>query len=281
MKYGLVLEGGSRKGMFSAGVLDVLIKENIKFQYVNGVSAGSHAAMNYVTGQYGRLKEVLKPSALRKNKKAHNILDGIYNEFKIMNFEMAYDEKLPFDFKKYFESDIECEFGLTCAETGLPTFFSEKTEEGLLKTAAASCSLPMLFPLIEIYGKHYGDGCITDSVPYDRAFERGCDKVVVISTKKKGKEPTDFAKLKFMLSPMYQRKFPMLYKAMIDRAPTYVKQLEIMEKYEAKGKVFVVRPDLMCCSAFETDPEKIDTAYNHGLEVGNRELEAIKSFLAE
>ena len=280
MKYGLVLEGGSRKGMFSAGVLDVLIEENIKFQYVNGVSAGSHAAMNFVSGQKGRLKEVLKPSALRKNKKAHKLLDGIYSEFKIMNYEMAYDENLPFDFKKYFESDIECEFGLTCAETGKQTFFSEKTEEGLLKTAAASCSLPMLFPLIEINGFHYGDGCITDSVPYDRAFERGCDKVVVISTKKVGKEPTDFSKLKFMLSPMYQRKYPKLYKAMIDRAPTYFRQLEIMEKYEAKGKILVVRPDIMCCSAFETDPEKIENAYNHGLEVGRRELESIKAFLA-
>lgn len=282
MKYGLIIEGGSRKGMFSSGIIDVLLQEKIEFQYVAGVSAGAHGAINYVSGQIGRTKTTLTPRKIRAHKKANNIRDGIYTEYYKMNYEYAYNAESPFDFKTFFNSDKECEIGSTCAETGKITFFSErKNEKRLLTYLAASCALPMLFPLVEIDGKHYGDGCITDSIPYDRAFEKGCDKVVVISTKKLGKAPTDFSKLKFILSPLYHRKFPLLYNAMLARLSTYERQLETMEKLEAEGKVLVIRPDTMCCSAFETDPEKLEVGYNHGIEVGHRELDRIKKFLAE
>lgn len=279
MKCGIVFEGGSRKGMFTAGVVDVLLEENIKFQYASGVSAGAHAAMNYVSGQKGRLKEVLVPSKIRENKKANNIRDGIYKEYHIMNYEYAYDKKNPFDFATFFNSDIECEFGTTCAETGKIVFFSEKSDKNrLLNYAAASCALPMLFPLVEIDGKHYCDGCITDSIPYDRALEK-CDKVVIVSTKKEGVAPHDFRKIKFILSPKFQRKYPELYKALLNRYDVYEKQLAQAEKLEKEGKVLIIRPDTMCCSTFETKPEKLKEGYEHGIEVAHRELEKIKNFI--
>lgn len=282
MKCGLIIEGGSRKGMFSAGIIDVLLQEKIEFQYVAGVSAGAHGAINYVSGQIGRTKTTLTPRKIRNNKKANNIRDGIYTEYFKMNYEYAYNKKSPFDFKAFFASDKECEIGVTCAETGKIAFFSEKkNERRLLCYMAASCALPMLFPLVNIDGKHYGDGCITDSIPYDRAFEMGCDKVVVVSTKKVGKAPTDFSKLKFILSPLYKRKFPELYKAMLARSETYERQRAVMQQLEEEGKIMVIRPDVMYCSAFETDPVKLDTGYKHGIEVGHRELENIKKFISE
>lgn len=268
--------------MFSAGIIDVMLQEKLEFQYVAGVSAGVHGAINYVSGQIGRTKTSLTPRKIRSNKKANNIRDGIYTEYFKMNYEYAYNRKSPFDFKTFFESDKECEIGVTCAETGEITYLSEKkNERKLLCYMAASCALPMLFPLVDIDGKHYCDGCITNSIPYDRAFEKGCDKVIVVSTKKKGKAPTDFSKLKFVLSPLYRRKYPELYKAILNRSQTYERQLALMEKLEAEGKVLVLRPDEMYCSAFETDPAKLDTGYNHGIEVGHRELDKIKKFMAD
>jgi len=282
MKYGLIIEGGSRKGMFSAGIIDTLLQEGIEFQYVAGVSAGAHGAINYVSGQLGRTKLSLTPTKIRHNQKANNIRDGIYHEYFHMNYKYAYSPSTPFDFDAFFASNKECEIGVTCAETGKITFFSErKIEQKLLDYLAASCALPMLFPLVEIDGQHYGDGCITDSIPYDRAFEKGCDKVVVVSTKKLGKAPTDFSKLKFVLAPLYKRRFPELYKAMLARTKTYDRQLAQMQKLEAEGKVLVIRPDEMYCSAFETDPEKLEIGYQHGLSVGKRELDKLKSFLSE
>ena len=55
MKIGLVLEGGAMRGMFTVGVLDVFIKEDIKVDGIVGVSAGAIFGVNYPSKQAGRV----------------------------------------------------------------------------------------------------------------------------------------------------------------------------------------------------------------------------------
>ena len=209
MKIGLALEGGSRQTIFSAGVLDAWLDEGIYFPYISGVSAGCHAAMNFVTRQRGRFRYIIQPTKIQQGRdKAHRIFDGIQKECYALHYNAAYGD-MPFDFHLFFGSGVECEFGLTCLETGRSEFFQEyMSEKRLLDIVNASSALPMLFPIAQIDGKHYADGCVTSPIPYQRAFEKGCDKVVVVSTHYPGEIVTDFRKYRVILNPMFKRKYP-------------------------------------------------------------------------
>ena len=280
MKVGLVLEGGSRKCLFSAGVLDAIMEENIKFSYVAGVSGGAHGALNFLSAQKGRLHKLLYPSKAREGKRAHRVFDGIRKEFHIMTYEYSYDKKDPFDFKKFFDSDIECEIGMTCAESGKIEFHSEKNDEKrLLDLVGASCSLPLLFPLARVNGKHYADGCISDSIPYDRAFEKKCDKVFVISTKVPGDQATDFSKYKVILLPLYKKRFPKYYELLMARYKIYKAQFAEMEKLQSEGKVLIFKPEIPLCDLFETKVPRLESSYRHGYEYAKKRMDELKKFM--
>ena len=280
MKVGLVLEGGSRQTMFSAGVLDIFIDENIEFHYVAGVSAGAHAALNFITKQQDRLKFILLPTRLQEGKKWASKYIGIQKEYHALNY-LAADGKIPLDFEAYKNSKIECEFGLTCCETGRPEFKSEKKDKKkLLDLISASCALPMLFPMKQLdNNRHYADGCITVPIPFERAFEKGCDKVVAISTHYPGEAVTDFRKYSVILNPLYKRKYPELFRALMVRLKRYKKMFKKMEALEKDGKLFLMRPEIDLCDQFDTNMEKMEESYNHGVEYAKRRMEDLKAFL--
>lgn len=279
MKYGLVLEGGSRKGMFTAGILDNIMDAGINFDYVIGVSAGAHGAINYVSGQSRRLKEVLCPSAVREGRRAHILSDGIQEEFHKMTYDYSYGV-FPFDFNKFFTTNKECEIAMTCCETGKPAYKSERSnEKRLLDLVCASSSLPMLFPEKEIDGEHYVDGCVTDSIPFMHAFEKGCDKVFIISTKVPGDNPVDFKKMQLVLSRKFEKKYPLLFEALMNRYSEYQIQLDQMKQLESEGKVLIFKPEKGLCSLFETSPDKLFDSYNHGFLYSKEHLPELKKFL--
>ena len=279
MKTGLVLEGGSRQTMFSAGVLDTWLEEGLDFNYVAGVSAGAHAAVNFVTRQQGRLKFIVLPTRLQEGKKWASKFIGVQKEYHALNY-LAADGKMPFDFEAYSNSNIECEIGLTCCETGRAEFKSEKKDKKrLLDIISASCALPMIFPMAPLDDKHYADGCITVPVPFERAFEKGCEKVVAVSTHYPGENVTDFRKYRAILNPMYKRKYPELFRALMVRLKRYDKMFLQMEKLEKEGRLFLMRPLIELCDQFDTDMDKMNESYDHGVEMAKRRMDDLKAFL--
>ena len=280
MKVGLALEGGSRQTIFSAGVLDTWMDEDIYFSYFAGVSAGCHAAMNFITRQRGRFRYIIQPRKIQQGMDhANRILDGIQKECNALHYNAAYGD-MPFDFHLFFGSGVECEFGLTCCETGRTEFFQEyMSEKRLLDIVNASSALPILFPIAEIDGKHYADGCVTAPIPYQRAFEKGCDKVVVVSTHYPGEIVTDFRKYRMVLNPMFKRKYPAFFRSLMLRYKRYEKMFAEMEKLEKKGKLLIFRPERAVCDLFETDREKLDDTYNMGVEYAKRRMGELKAFL--
>ena len=280
MKIGLALEGGSRQTIFSAGVLDAWLDEGIYFPYISGVSAGCHAAMNFVTRQRGRFRYIIQPTKIQKGSdKAHRIFDGIQKECYALHYNAAYGD-MPFDFHLFFGSGVECEFGMTCLETGRSEFFQEyMSEKRLLDIVNASSALPMLFPIAEIDGKHYADGCVTSPIPYQRAFEKGCDKVVVVSTHYPGEIVTDFRKYRVSLNPMFKRKYPDFFRALMLRYKRYEKMFAEMEKLEKEGKLLIFRPEKEVCDLFATDRNELDESYNMGLEYAKRRMNDLKTFM--
>ena len=280
MKIGLALEGGSRQTIFSAGVLDAWLDENIDFSYYCAVSAGCHAAMNYITRQRGRFRYIIQPTKIQKGMdKAHRIFDGIQKECYALHYDAAYGD-MPFDFHLFFGSGVECEFGLTCLETGRSEFFQEyMSEKRLLDIVNASSALPMLFQMVQIDGKHYADGCVTSPIPYQRALEKGCDKVVVVSTHYPGEIVTDFRKYRVILNPMFKRKYPDFFRALMLRYKRYEKMFAEMEKLEKKGKVMIFRPEKEVCDLFATDRNELDETYNMGFEYAKRRMDDLKTFM--
>ena len=279
MKVGLALEGGSRQTMFSAGVLDTLMDENIQFDYVSGVSAGAHAAVNYITHQQGRLRFIVLPTRLQKGKKWASKYIGIQKEFRALNYLSADGEK-PLDFEAYRNSKIEFEIGLTCCETGRAEFKSEKNDKKrLLDLISASCALPMIFPIASLDDKHYADGCITAPIPFERAFEKGCDKVVAISTHYPGEAVTDFRKYRAILNPLYKRKYPDLFRALMIRLKRYEKMFAKIEQLEKEGKLFLIRPIIDLCDQFDTNMDKMNESYEHGVEMAKKQMDDLKAFL--
>ena len=99
---GLILEGGAMRGMFTAGVMDVLMENNIRFDGAIGVSAGAAFGVNYKSGQIGR---VLRYNVKYVRDKRYCGTRVLLKTGNIFNTEFCYGEvplKLdPFDFDAY------------------------------------------------------------------------------------------------------------------------------------------------------------------------------------
>ena len=236
--------------------------------------------MNFITRQRGRFRYIIQPRKIQQGKdKAHRIFDGIQKECYALHYDAAYGD-MPFDFHLFFGSGVECEFGLTCLETGRSEFFQEyMSEKRLLDIVNASSALPMLFPMVQIDGKHYADGCVTSPIPYQRAFEKGCDKVVVVSTHYPGEIVTDFRKYRVILNPMFKRKYPDFFRALMLRYKRYEKMFAEMEKLEKKGNLMIFRPEREVCDLFATDRNELDETYNMGFEYAKRRMDDLKTFM--
>ncbi len=281
MKKGLILEGGAMRGMFTAGVTDVMMEQGIEFDGAVGVSAGAAFGCNYKSRQVGR--------ALRYNKRFCNdrrycglrslLLTGnIYNtDFAYREVPLHLDE---FDFAAYTANPME--FWLVCTdiETGLPVYhrYDGYHDHGF-DWIRASASMPMVSRTVEIDGQKLLDGGISDAIPL-RFFENcGYNRNVVILT-----QPADYRKKKTSAMPLIRllyRKYPALVSAMETRHRMYNDTLEYITQQEAAGNILVIRPAApLPVSRVEKNPERLQAAYDIGRATAAAQLEAIRHFLA-
>lgn len=281
MKVGLVLEGGGMRGVYTAGVLDALINQNYCADYLIGVSAGCTNGASYISWQ--------KERGMRTN--INYIDDKRYLSFSSylktgslfgMDF-LFYDipEKLdPFDYDSCFKSKCDYRVGVTNIETGKEEYFGKEAlkKEDRNIVLRASVSLPIASPIVEIKGKKYLDGGIGDPIPIRRAFEEGCDKVIVVLTRDRGyRKGASKGKLFFKL--MY-RKYPKLIELLCNRHERYNETLEYIQKMEKEGKAFVVAPEKPIeIDKFEKNKNKLFEVYKLGLADGTKVFEKYRKFL--
>ncbi len=274
LKTGLILEGGAVRGIFTSGVLDRLMENDIYFPYIIGVSAGGGNAMSYVSRQKGRTARMINVP----ESDAYYGLKQFFESKKFINLDkMVYEypyNQFPFDFDTYFSSDVETEYVCTCCETGEAEYFGGFSDEkGLLTAVKASCSVPMLCEPVEIDGRHYLDGSIADSIPIERALECGCDKLVIIMTKPDtNTPPTDYRKFRAFINHMYKN-YPAFAEACMSRTERYDRTIRLMEELEDDGRVFVFRPKLPAISKFERDSDKIAASYWDGYMQADERME--------
>lgn len=279
MKTGLVLEGGAMRGMYTAGVLDVLMEKGIQADGVVGVSAGAVFGCNYISRQVGR--------AIRYNTKYCQ--DPRYGDFRsllrsgnIYEEEFCYHElpdKLdPFDWETYKNSPVEFYVVCTDVETGRAVYHRCTGEKEDLRWMQASASMPFVSRVVEIGGRQFLDGGISDSIPVDWFRSIGYEKNLVVLTRPEGfrkKPPRGLPLLQQMI-----RKYPALSLSVKTRHIRYNQTLDQLQKLEKAHLALVLRPSRRIrVSKLERHPEKLKALYMLGRKDTEQRLEEIRQFL--
>lgn len=243
MKTGLVLEGGAMRGLFSAGVIDVMMEHGVEVDGIIGVSAGAAFGCNYKSRQAGR--------AIRYNMrfckdKRYAGLHSLITTGDLFNAEFAYHvvptEYDVFDGKTFEENKTEFVVVCTDIEKGLPVYHRiDRFDYDALEWIRASASMPMASNVVELEGMKLLDGGVTDSIPLRESERRGYKRNIVILTQPEGYRKE---KLKLMpLAKLWLRRYPELVKAMAERHIMYNNQLDYVAEREKEGTAIVVRPD--------------------------------------
>lgn len=280
---GLVLEGGGMRGLYTAGILDFFLEQNLQLPYVIGVSAGACHAASYISRQCGRNKRVnigyikdpryISYRNLIKTKSLFG-MDFVFNEIP--------NHLEPFDYETFYQSDQSYFIGTTNCVTGEPIYFDAKksSPEIILKALMASSSLPFVSPLVEIQGKVLLDGGIVDPIPVRRSIEDGNKKQVVILTRNKDYRKKPF-KSKWLAHCFYS-KYPEFREAMFNRHVIYNETLDFIEELVNSDQAFVIRPsEPLQVGRLERNPQKLTDLYKLGYRDAESSYQQLKGFLSD
>lgn len=278
---GLVLEGGGQRGVFTSGVLDYLMERGLQLPYVIGVSAGACNAVDYVSGQIGRTKECMIDA--QKEYGYINMKNFLKTGY-LFDMDMAFDrypnELVPFDFEAYKKSPIRCVMTATNCKTGMPTYIEEKNDRKRIMAACrASSSLPFVAPMVNVDGDPMLDGGLSDSIPVKHAMIDGYKDNIVVLTKVKGYRKPDNPGKNYKMAKIFYKKYPYLINALKYRNQSYNRTLDYLEKLEAKGRIFVIRPEFDGAGRVERDEEKLNAFYRHGYEYMKAHYDQLLSWL--
>ncbi|XKU94676.1 patatin family protein [Lactobacillus acidophilus] len=278
MKTGLVLEGGAMRGLFTAGVIDVLMENKINFDAAIGVSAGAAFGVNLKSKQIGRvlrynLRFAGKPyyASWKSWRRSGNLYAANFC------YHILPDKLDIFDKETFMANPMRFWCVATDAATGEPVYH-ELHDAGYvdLEWIRASSSIPFFAHPVAIGGHYYFDGGVSDSIPYDFLIKNGVSKRVVITT-----QPKEYRKKQSKLYPIEKivlREYPAVLKKLATRAEDYNAVLDKMEEDENQGNAFIIRPPYpLEIGTVEQNKEEIKRVY----EIGRKKAEEILPDLVE
>lgn len=271
----LILEGGTLRAIFSAGVMDALLDNNITFPYCIGVSAGITNGVSYISKQKGRNLEVVT-----KYRNDNRYLS--YRNFlrckSIFGLDFVFDEipnnLIPFDMDTYRKYPGKVLVGVTNAHTGKTEYLNGKDLDDKATMLRATCAIPLLFPVIKINGKEYYDGGLCDPIPIKKAIADGNTKHLIVLTQPKGYKK-ELSKKNILVAKLLNKKYPNLKTPLLNRHNHYNETVKFCEQLESEGKVLILRPEYNLDS-FEKDINKLKSSYEHGYNLTINHLSEIK-----
>ena len=279
MKRGLVLEGGAMRGLWTAGVTDVMMEHGIKPDGLIGVSAGAAFGCNYKSRQIGR--------AIRYNTRfakdpRYSGLRSLLKSGDYFNAEFGYHivpyEYDIFDIQTFEQNPMR--FTVVCTDvlTGEAVYHDiNHVDYDELEWLRASASMPLASKVVKVQGHQLLDGGVADSIPLEYFETQGYNRNVVILTQPKG-----FVKEPNKLMPIMRialRKYPNMIKAMDKRHMMYNRELAYVAKAEEEGRCLVIRPDeKIPIGHISHDPDEMRHVYEIGRKVGEHYIERIKDF---
>lgn len=281
MKKGLVLEGGAMRGLWTAGVTDVMMEHDVWPDGLIGVSAGAAFGCNYKSRQVGR---AIRYNTRFARDKRYSGLWSLLTSGDYFNANFGYHvvpyEYDLFDTKTFEENPMQ--FIVVCTDvlTGQAVYHDmQHVSYEELEWLRASASMPLVSKVVEVEGRKLLDGGVSDSIPLSYFESIGYDRNVVILT-----QPLGYRKEPSKLMPLMRlslREYPQFVKAMSERYSMYNKQLEYVAQAEAEGRCLVIRPDeKIPIGHISHDAEQMRRVYEIGRQVGERYIEKIKEFYA-
>ena len=279
LKTGLVCEGGGMRGIYTAGVLDVLGENGVGFDSIVGVSAGAIHATSFKAGQHGRsIRFYLAYSGDSR-------FMGVRSWLKtgdFVNYDFCYHEipedLVPLDFDAFEASKTELYMTCTNVETGQPYYHLTTSLRGKnMEILRASASLPVVSRIVEFEGLKLLDGGTADSIPLKFMQDKGVAKNVVILTRPVGYRKTPESNPLF--SFIYRR-YPEFVECLRTRHERYNAEVERIDELEKSGEIFVFRPDHVTgIKRLERNPAKIVEMYELGRRDAVNRLDALRQFL--
>lgn len=279
MKIGLVLEGGAMRGMFTAGVLDVMMENNIHIDGAVGVSAGAVFGCNYKSKQIGR--------SIRYNTKYCS--DPRYVSWRsliktgdLYNARFCYKEIPesldPFDVKTFSENPMEFYVVATDVYTGKPVYhLCTDGGDRDIQWMRASASMPLVSRTVSVDGYDLLDGGVSDSIPIEWFRSQGYKRNIVILTR-----PEDYRKKKTSAALAMRislRKYPSLVDAMLKRHEMYNSTLDKLKEICKEGDTLVIQPpSALEIKRVEKNPDKLLAVYMLGRSIAKERMEEIKGF---
>ena len=279
MKRGLVLEGGAMRGLWTAGITDVMMEHDIWPDGLIGVSAGAAFGCNYKSRQIGR--------AIRYNMRfakdsRYSGIRSLLTTGDYFNAEFDY-HIVPKQYEIYDDDAFNrnpMEFIVVCTdvETG-EAVYKPLTEANYdtYEWIRASASMPLVSKVVSIQRRKLLDGGVADSIPLAYTESRGYDRNVVVLT-----QPLGYQKEHNRLMPLMRfalRRYPEMIKALDYRHIMYNKQLEYVAQAEREGRCLVIRPDTKIpIGHISHNPQQMQHVYQIGRAIGERYIERIKDF---
>jgi predicted patatin/cPLA2 family phospholipase len=279
MKKGLVLEGGAMRGLFSAGICDVMMEHGVWPDGLVGVSAGAAFGCNYKSRQVGR--------AIRYNMRFANDgrYSGVWSLLKSGNYfnaEFAYHivpkTYDPFDDIAFEENPMEFHVVCTDVVTGKAVYKKlEKATEQTYDWIRASASMPLVSQYVELEGYKLLDGGVADSIPLAYSEQQGFERNVVVLT-----QPDGYVKRRSRLLPLMQvalRHYPRMVEAFRNRPAMYNEQLAYVKEAEREGRCLVIRPESeIPIGHVSHNPDQMKLVYDMGRKAGEEKIGEIKRF---
>jgi len=275
---GIVLEGGTFRPIFSSGVMDALLSENILLPYCVGVSAGIADGVSYVSKQPQRNLEIAQKY---RNDKRYMSKMNFIKQGSFFGLDFIYDEipnkLVPFDYETFYSYKGKCLAGVTNAKTGQAEFFDTKEMDTKCTILRASCALPVFFPAIEMNGEKYYDGGLSSPIPVKKALEDGCKKMLIVLTQPKG-FVKKLGKYDKMGANLLGPKYPKIKEAILTRPQRYNETVKMCEELAKDGLAMIIQPNFKI-NSFEKDVRKLEKAYWHGYRMTKEKMKNIKRFL--
>ena len=278
MKVGLVLEGGGMRGLYTAGVIDIMLDHSFEPDVVCGTSAGVTFGVNLLSKQRGR---VLRYNKRYVGDRRYISLHSWLTTGNMINKDFAYGllprELDPFDDEAFMESKAAFYATITNIETGEAEYVRLHSTWEQMDVIRASASLPIVSRPVEWNGQKYLDGGLADNIPLDKCLELDCDKVIIVLTRPMGYvRKESLTAITRLCYPRYKN----LHRTVEKRNENYNRRIKQIEELECEGKVFVLRPsEEITISRLEKDPVRLEQVYKLGVQNATENWGALQEYL--